>query len=70
LPFGILRRNEIQFEEFEEFENLVPKLIQTIEKIELNFDKKIGNKKHIESFLFPNRTSADWIELLKNLNNE
>lgn len=69
LPFGILRRNGIAFEEFEKFEDLPSKLIQTVEIVEQNLYSTEQNIKHIEDFLFPDRTSKDWIELFRNLNN-
>lgn len=65
LPYGILRRNQIEFEEFDKFEELPLKLIQTLE----NTSNK-NNKKSIERFMFPEITTKDWISLFNNLNNE
>lgn len=70
LPFGMLRRNKIQYEEFERFENLPLKLVEILENSESEVFKNQDNKKHIEDFLFPDRTSMEWIELFKNLKNE
>lgn len=66
LPFGILRRKQIQFEEFEKFEDLSTVLEQTIKKLEDGFTNEVENKWRIEDFLFPERTSGEWIELFNN----
>jgi len=70
LPYGILRRNHIQFEEFDYFRELPLKLIESL-KVE-NFKVTTGNKNqiNIEKFLFPVKTSNDWIKLFNTLINE
>lgn len=69
LPYGILRRNQIQFEEFDKFEDLPLKLIKTLENTNTQLTASNLNKNSIENFIFPNRTSNEWIDLFNDLNN-
>jgi hypothetical protein len=62
LPYGILRRNGVKFEELESFSDLPNQLVQSLDKIHLD---STPNKLAIESFLFPNTTTKEWISLFK-----
>jgi glycosyltransferase involved in cell wall biosynthesis len=67
LPYGILRRNNIHFEEIDKFEELPLKLIKTLENLQHNLNTGIVNMQNIETFLFPERTSDDWINLFNSI---
>jgi len=63
LPYGILRRNGVKFDELECFSGLSDQIEKTLMKLELD---RSCNKVAIESFLFPNTTTKEWISLFKN----
>lgn len=67
LPYGILRRNNIHFEEIDKFEELPLKLKKSIDNLEYNLNTGITNMQNIETFLFPERTSNDWINLFSSI---
>lgn len=70
LSFGILRRNGIYFDEFEKFDQLSIKLVEVLANVKLDLHQRETNKRQIESFLFPDKTSNDWITLFKESTNE
>lgn len=70
LPYGILRRNHIKFEEFDYFRELPSKLIESLEVEDFKVTTGNKNQNNIEKFLFPENTSNDWIKLFNTLINE
>lgn len=65
LPYNILKRNDIFFSEIKEFKYL-PEFLETfIDESGFYRHKNKLNKKNIQLFLFPDRTTEDWIKLLK-----
>lgn len=67
LPYGILRRNNIHFEEIDRFDELPQKLVETLDNLEYNLKTGMANSQNIQSFLFPERTSNDWINLFNSI---
>ncbi len=65
LSFGLLRRNDISYNEFNDFEDLPEKLMQLYKQLPIDQQVAATNKLNIEKLLFPDRTSADWIKLFK-----
>lgn len=67
LPYGVLRRNGVEFIEVEDFK----KLSKVIENCIVNFDfqKNTINSEKIKSFLFPDTTTPQWNNLFKKVLN-
>lgn len=67
LPYGVLRRNGVEFIEIEDFK----KLSKIIEDCIVDFDlqKNTANPEKIKSFLFPNTTTPQWDNLFKKVLN-
>lgn len=67
LPYGILSRNHIVYHAFNDFEDLPEKLTQLCEQLPMDEQVVTTNKRNIEKLLFPDRTTADWIRLFKDV---
>lgn len=67
LPYGILRRNGINFNEIEDFINLNFTIERILDNPEEQLKNNKYNKEKIESFLFPNTTTKDWIDLIESI---
>jgi len=67
LPYGILRRNDVYFEEIEGFNFLNLAIEKVINKTKEQEQKLEKNKEKIEDFLFPDTTTKDWINILEKL---
>ena len=67
LPYNILKKHDIHFYELKDFENLP----EFLESFLTNFESyKLRNKSNahaIRQFLFPERTTRDWINLFNRI---
>jgi hypothetical protein len=64
LPYGLLRRNNIKFDEVESFKEIPEKLASIINNKKYTENK---NPQNIKKLLFPNITTPQWIELIDNV---
>lgn len=70
LPYGIFKRNNLHFyevENFDELKNLLKSLVEN--KNNSKKTRYLKNKEIIRSFLFPNTTTKNWINLFNSLMN-
>jgi hypothetical protein len=63
LPYGILRRHDIQFDEADTFDEIAAILTRYLRQPEQYRQRSQANGQKIKSFLFPDKTTSDWRDI-------
>jgi hypothetical protein len=67
LPYGILRRQGVHFDEADTFAGITPVLLQYLQRPENYRQINKDNALKIKSFLFPEKTTSDWRDIFNSL---